>query len=529
MEKLKHIPFEAIESIPQLIKDFLTGKLDQEFGSFRFGRENFENQIKHTTERYSNEQREALVESLRIQHSTLPLDHLQEENIEKLKESDTFTVVTGHQLNLFTGPVFFIYKILQTIKTATYLKELFPEKHFVPLFWMASEDHDFDEINHFKTWEHYYEIKGKAGGAVGRIQVEDQFFLHQFEKEFEDTTYGTELIHWMKEAYSMGSTLSEATKKLVQRLFSSYGLLILDGDDRELKKQMVPIFREELKENALFEFSKEKVSLLKEKYKKVQVNPREINLFYLGEERDRIENFGEKFKLADKNKTWEKDEIENELELHPERFSPNALLRPVYQETILPNLAYIGGNAEIMYWLEVKDYFEHLGARLPVLIPRNSLAFLTKKQLRKVEKLGLSIEDLFGNFARVSAKELLEDSVIQKELTEKKLKLKNMFAELKEKATLTDVTFSNLLAAEETRQLKSFWRMEKRLLRAEKIKQSEKLTRLENLYLDFHPSGNWQERVVNFSVFYADNGREWLHNCYSHMQVDKSGINILLI
>ena len=173
MKHLKNIPFQEIESIPQLIKDFLNGKL-LDFKEDLFSPENFRQKISGKKSEFTAHQRNILLEVLSEQLSTVDLSEQQEANLSALQNDNTFTVVTGHQLNLFTGPAFFIYKILQTIKTAEYLTENFPENRIVPVFWMATEDHDFEEIDHFKTENNYYEIKGKSGGAVRRIQIEDQ-------------------------------------------------------------------------------------------------------------------------------------------------------------------------------------------------------------------------------------------------------------------------------------------------------------------------------------------------------------------
>ncbi|WP_292008779.1 bacillithiol biosynthesis cysteine-adding enzyme BshC [Chryseobacterium sp.] len=528
MKTINKISFNDIESIPQLIKDFLNHKIEG-FEDYTFTLENFTRQIHSKEKSFSGEQRRILVETFENQLSNLPLSLKQKENIQKIKEANTYTITTGHQLNLYTGPVFFVYKILQTIKTCAYLKEYFPDFNFVPIYWMASEDHDFAEINHFKTEHGYYEINEPSGSAVGRIKVNDTFFISEFEKEFKDSVFGTELILMMKEAYKEGNTLTDAIKMIVNRLFSELGLLILDGDEKALKAQMKDVFKDELLNFSLNKNSKEKVGFLTGKYGKVQVNPREINLFYLSETRDRIEFNGEKYIVVDKNIRFTQDEILNELQEFPEKFSPNALMRPVYQEKILPNLAYIGGNAEIMYWLELKDYFSTIEIPFPVLIPRNSMLFLTEKTLQKVEHLGLHIEDFFQNFAAITNNKILDDNKILELLDEREQQIAQNFSDLKSIAETTDKSFGNLVKAEEVRQLKSFLRMKKRLLRAEKIKQSELLERLENLFLDIHPSKIWQERVYNFSVFFADYGYAWLETCLEEMVVQESKLIIVAI
>lgn len=528
MKTINKISFNDIESIPQLVKDFLNQKIEG-FEENIFSLEHFRNQIHLKKDSFTQDQRDILSDELNKQLEGLSLSSMQRENLDRLKLPNTFTITTGHQLNLFSGPVFFVYKILQTIKTCTYMKENFPDFNFVPVYWMASEDHDFAEINHFKTQNNYYEINEKSGGPVGRIKISDTFFISEFEKEFKDSVFGTELILMLKEAYKTGNTLTQAIKILVNRLFSEFGLLIIDGDSRALKTQIKEIFKDELLNFSLYNNSKEKVNFLTEKYGKVQVNPREINLFYLSETRDRIDFDGHIYKMVDTDIRFKQEEILNELENHPEKFSPNALMRPVYQEKVLPNLAYIGGNAEIMYWLELKDYFSKINIPFPILIPRNSMLFLPEKTLGKVGKLNLKIEDFFGNFTDITNQKILEDSNVLNLLEKKEVLLEKSFSELKAIAETTEKSFGNMVKAEEVRQLKSFKRMKKRLLHAEKIKQNELLERLEKLFLDIHPSKTWQERIYNFSVFFSDYGYSWLENCLEEMVVQESKLIIVAI
>ena len=519
------IDFQNINSIPKLIKDFLGKKLDG-FQNKTFDLDHFKNQMSEKQNSYSDDKRELLYNTIFSQNQEEQLSPKQLEFFFSLKDKNTFTITTGHQLNLFTGPVFFIYKILQTIKTAEFLKSKFPEQNFVPVFWMATEDHDFDEINHFKTREHYYEIKGNAGGDVGNIKIDETFFIQEFEKEFKDNLYGTELILWIKKAYQKGNSHTQAIRYLVNQLFAEYGLLTIDGNSKELKSQVKNVFRKELLSNQLFETTKTQREFLEKEYHKVQVNPREINLFYLTETRNRIEKINKEYHILETDLKFSELEILNELENHPEKFSPNAVLRPAYQETIMPNLAYVGGNAEIMYWIELKDYFESINLPFPILIPRNSMLFLEEKTFRKIENSGLETQDFFGNFAEVINQKILDNNEIKSLLEQKELDLLNSFSEIKTKAEQTDKTFVNLVNAEETRQLKSFKRMQKRLLKAEKIKQSEKFDQMQNLFLKVHPGGTWQERVFNFSVFYADFGKQWIADSYQQMDVQKSELII---
>lgn len=528
MKKISTIPFVDIESIPALIKDFLQQKIhgfEEDIITFQ----NMEQRISQKEKSFFSERREILFNAVKKQHANSQLSEKQEQNMFALKDEGSYTVTTGHQLNLFSGPVFFIYKILQTIKLAEVLNEKFPQQKIVPVFWMASEDHDFEEINHFKTEHHYYETKAKSGGAVGKIKVEDQFFISQFEADFKDSIFGTELILLLKKAYQKGNTLAEATRILVQELFADYGLLILDGDDSTLKSEIKTVFKDELVSQNLFNATQETVKQLSDLYGKVQVNPREINLFYLSKTRNRIEFRNGLYRIVDTDISFSLNEILQELENHPEKFSPNALMRPVYQETILPNLAYIGGNAEIMYWLELKNYFAAINLEFPVLIPRNSVLFVKEKTLNKAAQFQLKLEDFFKNFAEVTKNLLLQNNQTLSLLNENEKMLEHHFDELSTEAESTEKSFGNLVQAEKTRQLKSFKRMKKRLLHAEKIKQNEKLQRLENLFLQIHPGKTWQERTFNFSEFYSDFGSEWVQSCYEAIDVEKSELIIFSI
>ena len=521
MKKITDIRFQEIASIPHLIKDFLSGEL-MGFEDDIFNLQNVQLKMDTKEKCFTPHQRTILVQALERQLSGTLLSTKQKEHFENLKEERCFTVTTGHQLNLFTGPVFFIYKIIQTIKTAEYLKTHFPEYSFVPIFWMASEDHDFQEINHFKTREAYYETNAEAGGAVGRMVISERGFIDAFEAEFENTEYGPKLIEWLREAYAPGNTLSQATRILGQHLFGDYGLLMLDGDDVALKSEMIPIFQKELESQQLKAFTAAQREFLEQNYSKVQVNPRDINLFYLSETRNRIDYDGTNYYLIDTPIKMSRGEILAELHSHPERFSPNALMRPVYQELILPNIAYIGGNAEIMYWAELKEYFHSLDLPFPILIPRNSMLFVPQKVRRKMENLQLEVRDFFGDFTSVINLRLMQDNKLQELLNKNKFLLEASFKELKDQSALTDKSFRNLVEAEETRQLKSYSRMEKRLLRAEKIKHQDVVARMNSLYGKIHPGGLWQERVLNFSVFFSEYGHEWIRYTYNQMDVENS-------
>lgn len=514
MRLLTEIPFEDITQTPPLVRDYLSGHLPG-YEDQKFNPENVTKAANRRVGQFTAEKRRILVETLTRQ--MVNAAPAQKDNLRLLAKENSVTVTTGHQLNLFSGPVFFFYKIIQTLTTAQQLSRQHPDFHFLPVFWMATEDHDLAEIETFQTRDGRYSLREKSGPPVGRILLNDLTFIEDFSRDIQGLPFADELVSVMREAYQSGHTLAQATRMLVQHFFGEKGLLVIDGDDAALKKQMVETFQGELQFSELQNHTKETVRLLLEEYGKVQVNPREVNLFYLDENRHRIDR-GQNFYLQSSAKTFSREEIIAEVENRPEKFSPNALLRPVFQETILPNILYIGGNAEIAYWLELKGYFKFLGLPYPMLLPRQSVIWLTPKQIGKAEKLGLTPREIVLEPKETLDAQLLEGSSLLPKLTELEKQLQQSYAQLKNQATETDITFENLVNAETHRMEKSFRRMAARLVKAQRRKQADKVERTWALAAEINPKGIWQERIWNFSVFYAEYGPDWLEACYSLLE-----------
>lgn len=448
------------------------------------------------------------------------LSEKQKENLKKFEMNNTVTITTGHQLNLFTGPLYFFYKILQTIKCAEWMNEQHSEINFVPIFWMATEDHDFEEINHFYFKNKKFSWDRTFGDAVGRMDLQgiEQVF-EEFTNELNSSKNSQELKELIEKSYLSSNNLTEATQKLVQELFGEYGLLMLDADNHKLKELMVPAFEKDLVDNQAFEIVSNANEKLSEKNHKIQVNPREINLFYLKNgKRERIIKENNEFKLLESNQTFTQDEILKELNRYPERFSPNVILRPLYQETILPNIAYIGGSGEMAYWLQLKDFFETQNVLFPVLIVRNSLLILSEKQNAKLEKLGINYQDLFLSKPELIHQNIQNNLGVDIDFEQYENQLNEIFDELQELSVQTDISFSKMVNAQRKRQLNGFDKMKKRLIKAEKRRQSEKVDRIQMIYDEVYPHGNLQERIVNFSELYIEYGSDLIKKMYAEIQ-----------
>ena len=442
-----------------------------------------------------------LTDALSDQHKTLRLTEKQQKNISDLKSLDTFTVTTGHQLNIFCGPLYFIYKIISTIKACEQLKKRYPDKNFIPVFWMASEDHDFEEINHFRLFNKTYSWKTEQTGAVGRMSTEEILF--------EDLKDLPELF----DAYKKGLTLAEATREIVHELFKQYGLLILDADDVSLKTLFKPLIKEELIQQESIKLISDQTKKLDKLGYKGQVYPRDINLFYLkGDLRARIEKTANGYKAIAIGLTWSETEMLELAAKHPEQFSPNVALRPVYQQMILPNIAYIGGPGELAYWLQLSQVFDHHKVVFPSLMPRNFGLFINKALNKKVKKLDLAYGDLFKP-THVMKAEFVEKQGAGFSITSEQQEIEETLNQLSNRVEQIDGTLKATVESESKKILKQLQNIEKRVKRAQEAKYQNELNQLINIKEKLFPNNGLQERQENFLNFYI-NDKQFIDKIY---------------
>ena len=478
--------------------------------------ENFKKQLLEKRNAFTKKKRKVLVDSLITQYGTVLLkDSLVYQNIKSISLNNTFTVTTGHQLNLMTGPLYFLFKIISTVNLCKKLKIKYPKFNFVPVYWMASEDHDFDEISFFNFKSKNFKWNRKKAGAVGKFSLDSvESLFSVFEKNLGSSSTAKEIKELIRVSYLSSKTLAEATRKLVHELFGSEGLVILDGDDRALKMEFVPKIKEELQSSSCEIHVKKTISKIQTDYDSSylpQVNPRQINLFYLTEkDRLRLIRTATGFSDADKTMSWTAEELLQEVEKTPESFSPNVLMRPLYQEYILPNLCYVGGGGELAYWLELKSYFESQKVLFPILLHRNAAVLVPKKIAKKMENMQMSPLDFFLNRSSLINKKVRQISNIDLDLQFLKKTLEAQFNSLEKLVAETDASFEGAVKAQKTKQFKGIDHLEKRLLKAQKRKLTDQVQRLLLLHDLLFPNEKLQERTVNFSEFYLQYGSELL-------------------
>ncbi len=462
--------------------------------------------------------RPALVGALERQYESISISSKLKENLQLLKSENTFTITTAHQPNIFTGPLYFIYKIIHAIKLAENLSAEFPQNNFVPVYYMGSEDADLDELGNFTVDGKRYEWKTKQTGAVGRMKVDKAFLslIENLNAQINVLPKGEGIISIFKAAYKEGETLQQCTLQLINELFGAFGLIVLIPDTADLKKLFIPVLQKELEEQFSHKAVESTIKDLSQHYK-VQAGGRELNLFYLvDDKRERIEADDNGFGVAAIGKRWSKEEILTELDQHPERFSPNVILRGVFQETILPNIAFIGGGGEIAYWLELKKVFEEAKVPYPVLILRNSFLLLTGGQADILNDLKFSINDAFKKSDQLLNDLTKRESANQLSLSEEIGELNSFYQQLHETTSAIDPTLSEHVNALQAKALKRIEELEKKMLRAEKRKFDTDKQRIQKIKSNLFPNDSLQERVENIAGFYARHGREIIQKIYDH-------------
>jgi bacillithiol biosynthesis cysteine-adding enzyme BshC len=458
-------------------------------------------QLKEKEAQFSSEQRQILSDGLAESYAEFTISEKVQENIEKLKEGHCFTLTTGHQLSLATGPLYFIYKILHVIKQCEELNEAHPNYAFVPVYWMASEDHDFAEIQSFNLFQQTVKWERKAEGAVGRMSLEGlESVLTEWQAKF--SNHPNSEVHSLIESME-GENYGSAFFQFVNELFGHYGLIIVDGDRSDWKSAFSPLMKRELLEGFSSKAVLETNKGLSAAGFPLQVEPKDSNLFFLSPgKRERIQREGNGFTTG--TRTWTSDEILEELSAHPESFSPNVVLRPLYQEVLLPNLCYVGGPGEIMYWLQLKAVFEEAKVLFPLIQARTSILLLEEKNAQQWSEMGFETADLWHNPTELKQTFLDRQgsqAIDFSELDELTLKLSSKWTQLTHEVDSNQVS---MVEAELTRITKQLLQLKERLEKIRKGKFDKQLKFIDAISAKCMPKGELQERSSNLFSFCAD-------------------------
>ncbi|WP_262915106.1 bacillithiol biosynthesis cysteine-adding enzyme BshC [Niabella ginsengisoli] len=357
-------------------------------------------------------------------------------------------------------------------------------------------------------------------GAVGRMKVDESLLdlIKRIESEIGVLPHGEEVTSELKKYYKKGTNIQDATLGFVNYLFGAYGLIVVIPDNAVLKSVAADLFKDELlHQRSSVIVEKTSQNLVDAGYK-AQAHGRDINLFYLKDDgqRLRIERKENKWYVLETDINFDKDAIMLEVESHPERFSPNVILRGIFQEMILPNIAFIGGGGELAYWLELKEIFNHYKVSYPILVLRNSFLIVNKKQLEKATKLGFDVNDLFKNRLHLKSKWVTDHSENDVSVVKSLGEIQAIFDDLSRQATAIDITLKGHIYALQKQQEKKIVELGKKFLRAEKRNHSDAMRQIDTLKQQLFPFDNLQERIDNILPYLAIWGSDFIDALYQN-------------
>lgn len=444
--------------------------------------------------------RSDLVTVIGKQYAGLSLSQKQSENLSLLERPTTFTVTTGHQLNLMTGPLYVPLKLASVVHLCQTLKNRYPTHDFVPVYWMATEDHDKDEVDHFSLFGKTIKWDTAQAGPVGRfIWDANADWWSQLPTDVPDALVAI---------YRSAKTWADATRLLVQHLFAETGLICLDPDDVTLKQGFKSIALDDALQQAHLLPHQQTSDRLEQLGYKTQVNARPINLFYIGPSadgqaiRERLVEEEGNYKVLNSSIEFDKASLFASIDQYPEYWSPNVVLRPLYQEAILPNIAYLGGPAEVAYWLQMGDLFSLNNLPMPVVLPRGFAHISTKSVAGRIAKTGLRFEDYLLDQPQLKALILSKQATAsQVDFAEEYKLTAEAFNRAKRKAETADKTLVAFVEAQEAQVMKQLDGIEKRINKALERKFETVINQALNLREKLLPSDGLQERTDNILNF----------------------------
>lgn len=519
--KVQKLPLVNLEEVLPLVKDYLSGSPDiGRFYRFSPDHDGLAEAITASASHAVN--RSVLVASLQKQYEqggiSLAGNSLVSENIVRLASPDTFTVTTGHQLCIFGGPLYFIYKIVSALVLCEKLKGRHPERNFVPVFWMASEDHDFAEVQRIHVFGKQVVWDREPEGAVGRMDLRGlDDAVRELAAVLGDSNHARELIALFDAAYKGEKTYADATRQWVHAFFGDRGLVVLDGDDASLKSLFADVMADEFTHQTAHALVSETSEKLATGYK-LQINPRRVNLFHLSAKaRTRMlspEETGDGFQAGEEGVSRKAEEWVEMVKTHPESFSPNVVLRPLYQQRILPNIAYIGGGAEVAYWLQLKSAFDHHNILYPVVLNRDSAMWMDEHVVGKLARLGFSAEDLFRPENELVREWTARAGGADVDLSSLSSELQELYARVAQQAASVDPGLERSAEAEKQKALNGLSALESRLHKAVKKNNESSVNQIALLKQKLFPGGIWQERNDNFAGLYMKYGRSFADVLY---------------
>lgn len=477
----------------------------------------YREQARRVDGRFDDAARRRAAEAIRAPHPA------GERRLRRVVEEGGFFVTTGQQPGLFTGPLYSIYKALTAIRLARSLETLL-DRPVAPLFWVASEDHDWAEVDHTSLVDventlHTVSLAGIPGGEADRplfrcpLGGDVSETLDRFAALLPSSDFVDEDLALLREAYAPGRGMGEAFAHTLGSLLGHHGLLLTDAADPVLKGISLPLLKEEARSAAVGQAILSRAAgELEARGQVVQVPILEggVNLFLEGPGgRERIYRDGEGFRLNRSGLHLTPEELRARVDADPAALSPNVLLRPVVESTVFPVLAYVAGPGEMAYWAQLREYFQHHGVTMPLVHPRHQVTLVEGKVRKVLDRYSLEPLDFNRPVHEVAASALRDEMpvAIKKALGEYRGAVARSAASLAESVKEVDPTLKGPVEGARNQAFKALEDVERKVVQALKRRNEMTLEQLEKAAVHLYPGGKPQERVLNLFYYTARYGR----------------------
>lgn len=534
--KLMPVDFRKIPGTTKLFSDFLYdfGKVERFYaGDFRKDK-NYLRVFKSIKDR--KYQREKLSSILKDQNQRFGSPDEISKNIELLKETDSLVVFTGQQVGLFGGPLFTIYKAISIIKLAQELSFRF-SRSFIPVFWLDSEDHDFDEVRSTSIIDKenqleeikYSPAKTPSGVPMYKVVLEEEisFCVEKLTSSLHPTEFKNEVTQALVNCYSKGENISNSFAKWMVRLLGKYGLVIVDPTDKELKKLAIDFFLKEIENpgRSMGLVRETGKTLESSGYHQQVVKSEEmVNLFLEVEgRRSTLKWSGEAIQIDGVDRNFSQNELRQIIEEEPERLSPNVLLLPLMRSHLFPTAAYIGGPGEISYYAQLKSVFDFFDIPMPVVYPRASVTLIEDKIKQLLQKHSLEFIDLFQD------PEILINSILKEKfpdplentLEKKRNEISKILDSLEQELVSSEPALKQNLETTRGKIDYELKRLGEKLFQAYRQKDQTLKEQVYKAKKNLFPDNKLQERVLNLVPYLMKYGFEFVDFLYNKVEIEK--------
>ena len=467
------------------------------------------------------------------------------ENIKLLRDEDCVAVVSGQQAGLFTGPLYTIYKALSAVQLSECLRGRGIKA--VPVFWIATEDHDFEEVSKafvIGSKNDLVELKNEPEKChenlpVGYVMLDDSI-NQTIEKLFDSlphTEFTDELKKLVKESWQPGVDYGEAFGRLLTRILGKYGLILLCPLNESLKKLAAPLYVESIKK------SKEIVSALQKRSRELEekgfhaqvlVNDDYFPLFWQARDNTRHalkQTENKTYRVKDLDREFSLDELAELASQEPQRFSPSVVLRSVVQDYLLPTICYFGGAAEIAYFAQSAEVYRILQRPVTPIFHRQSFTIVEPKQAKILDKYGLEIKDLFAGIESITPRivESFLNPKMAKLFAEVEEKINTQLNRLDQSLVTIEPTLADNLANRRRKIIYHIGNLRNKYHFAQMRKDEVIMRRMEALFNTLVPNKHLQERTLNVVSFINRHGLHLVDWIYQAIDLDDKEHRIIYI